>query len=233
MTKLRGKQEVVASIFLWESNTKVVISDIDGTITRSDTLGQIMPMLGKDWSHSGVTQLYSNIFDNGYQILYLTSRPIGQSQQTRGYLSGLRQEGDRMLPRGPVFTSPDRLLPCFTRELIRRQPHEFKIAALKDIASVFGDGDQRPYYAGFGNRHTDAISYLAVGVPEGKVFTINPLGEISMSNQCSYKKTYAKMNDLVHEMFPPLHKDKTFHEEWNDWNHWKLPTPTVSDYESL
>lgn len=37
-----------------------------------------MPMVGGDWSHQGVAQLYTNIHKNGYQILYLTARAIGQ-----------------------------------------------------------------------------------------------------------------------------------------------------------
>ena len=45
---------------------------------RSDVMGHILPMLGRDWSHSGIAELYTNIKKNNYQILYLTARPIGQ-----------------------------------------------------------------------------------------------------------------------------------------------------------
>lgn len=34
--------------------------------------------------------------------------------------------------------------------------------------------DCNPFYAGFGNRDTDEISYLKVGIPKGKIFIINP-----------------------------------------------------------
>ena len=47
---------------------QVVISDIDGTITKSDVLGHIFPAIGKDWAHSGVAQLFSKISRNGYQL---------------------------------------------------------------------------------------------------------------------------------------------------------------------
>jgi hypothetical protein len=57
--------------------------------------------------------------------------------------------------------------------VIRRTPHEFKIACLQDIRSLFPE-DCNPFYAGFGNRDTDEISYLKVGIPKGKVFIINP-----------------------------------------------------------
>lgn len=67
-----------SKIFLWDWDTKVVISDVDGTITKSDALGHLFTMVGKDWTHSGVANLYSNIQKNGYKMLYLTSRAIGQ-----------------------------------------------------------------------------------------------------------------------------------------------------------
>ena len=65
-------------IFFWPSDCKIVISDVDGTITKSDVLGHLYTMVGKDWTHTGVARLYSSIKSNGYEILYLTSRAIGQ-----------------------------------------------------------------------------------------------------------------------------------------------------------
>lgn len=90
-TEFRGKQTVISTIYLWSSTAKVVISDIDGTITRSDMMGHVLPMLGKDWSHSGVAQLFSTIRAHGYHLVYLTSRPIGQAQTTRNFINNLKQ----------------------------------------------------------------------------------------------------------------------------------------------
>ena len=67
-----------AFVYLWRHDDQIVVSDIDGTITRSDTLGHVLPALGRDWTHSGIAHLYSNIARNGYNILYVTSRAIGQ-----------------------------------------------------------------------------------------------------------------------------------------------------------
>eukprot|EP01103_Thecamoeba_quadrilineata_P018114 TRINITY_DN672_c0_g1_i1.p1 TRINITY_DN672_c0_g1~~TRINITY_DN672_c0_g1_i1.p1 ORF type:complete len:807 (+),score=139.87 TRINITY_DN672_c0_g1_i1:60-2480(+) len=222
-SKLRGVQRVVAYIYLWDPDVKIIISDIDGTITRSDVFGQIMPMLGRDWSHIGVTKLYTSIADNGYHILYLTARAIGQYSQTRGYLTHLRQD-EFQIPPGPIFTSPDGLLQSFNREIIRRQPQEFKIACLRDILSVFPNGSN-PFYAGFGNRLTDAISYRTVGVPDGKIFTINHIGEISVTN-LTHKNSYMNLHELVNEMFPST---KHLNEQFNDWNYWRLPIPDLAD----
>jgi len=37
-----------------------------------------MPIVGKKWCHEGVAKFFQNITRNGYQILYLTARAIGQ-----------------------------------------------------------------------------------------------------------------------------------------------------------
>jgi hypothetical protein len=43
----------------------LVISDIDGTITKSDVLGHVIPAIGGTWAHSGVAELYTRIKNNG------------------------------------------------------------------------------------------------------------------------------------------------------------------------
>lgn len=48
------------------------------------------------------------------------------------------------------------------------EPHIFQA-----IKALFPP-DCNPFYAGFGNRDTDEISYLKVGIPIGKIFIINP-----------------------------------------------------------
>jgi phosphatidate phosphatase LPIN len=85
-----------------------------GTITRSDLLGHVLPTLGVDWSHPGITQLFHNIAGNGYQIMFLSSRAIAQANITREYLHTLVQGGYRM-PLGPVIISPHGLLPSLYR----------------------------------------------------------------------------------------------------------------------
>lgn len=156
---IEGKDDkvfCVAHIFLYKSSTKLVISDIDGTITKSDVRGHVMNMLGRDWTHENVCELFTHIAKNGYQILYLTARAIGQSDTTKNYLRKLKQNGFS-LPDGPVLTSPDRLYHSFKREVIRRKPDEFKIDVLSDIKRLFGKDNKQPYIAGFGNRPTVTI----------------------------------------------------------------------------
>lgn len=46
---------------------------------RSDVLGHILPIVGKDWAQSGVAKLFTKIRDNGYKLLYLSARAIGNN----------------------------------------------------------------------------------------------------------------------------------------------------------
>lgn len=149
-SRVQGPQEIVACIYLLNYDTHIVISDIDGTITKSDVMGHILPMLGKDWSHTGIAGLYTNITKNGYQILYLTSRSILQAGQTRGYINSVKQD-EFVLPEGPIISNPELLFECLTREVIYKNPEEFKISALRDVKSLFPN-DYNPFYAGFGNK---------------------------------------------------------------------------------
>ncbi|TRY52515.1 HAD-like/Lipin domain containing protein [Cryptosporidium tyzzeri] len=204
-SSLQGRKTVSGTIYLWPPDSRIVVSDVDGTITRSDVLGQLMPIVGKDWSHQGVAELMTNIESNGYKIVYLTARAIGQADATRDFLFGLKQVGNSgnvTLPDGPVFLSPDRLFPSFKREVIDRKPYIFKIAALRDIRNLFPIY-RNPLYAGFGNRDTDYRSYSHVGIPEGKIFIIDPKGVIHHINK-TYAKTYETLSEIVEYMFPPL-----------------------------
>ncbi|KAF3338057.1 phosphatidate phosphatase PAH2-like isoform X1 [Carex littledalei] len=219
-TAMLGKQQVDARIFLWKWNDRVVISDVDGTITRSDVLGQFMPLVGVDWSQTGVAHLFSAIKDNGYQLLFLSARAISQANLTRQFLCRLKQNG-KALPDGPVVISPDGLFPSLYREVIRRAPHEFKISCLEAIKALF-PADSNPFYAGFGNRDTDEISYLKVGIPMGKIFIINPKGEVAVHRRVD-TKSYSSLHALVNGMFPPY--SSLEQEGFNDINFWRMPLP--------
>ncbi|XP_055812352.1 phosphatidate phosphatase PAH1-like isoform X1 [Solanum dulcamara] len=223
-TRVLGEQKVEAHIYLWKWNTRIVISDVDGTITKSDVLGQFMPLVGKDWTHSGIARLFCAIKENGYQLLFLSARAIVQAYLTKSFLFNLKQDG-KSLPPGPVVISPDGLFPSLYREVIRRAPHEFKIACLEDIKALFPP-DYNPFYAGFGNRDTDELSYRKIGIPKGKIFIINPKGEVAINHQIDVK-SYTSLHTLVNDMFPPT--SMVEQEDFNLWNYWKMPLADVDN----
>ena len=91
-----------------------LISCLYVMVYRSDALGHVFTMIGRDWTHVGVAKLYTDICRNGYKMMYLTSRAIGQADSTREYLKGIKQN-DYQLPEGPVIMSPDRLMASLHR----------------------------------------------------------------------------------------------------------------------
>lgn len=200
-------------------------------MNRSDALGHVLNMIGRDWTHIGVAKLYTDIVANGYNILYLTSRSVGQADTTRAYLNGVSQEGFK-LPKGAVIMSPDRTIAALRREIYLRKPEVFKMACLRDILSLFSP-KRDPFYAGFGNRLTDALSYRTVNIPSTRIFTINSNAEVSLDllTLNKYKNSYVTMRELVDHFFPPVGLLVTGGgENFTDFNYWRDTPRDVDDF---
>lgn len=238
ITRLQGTATCNARIFRWSSNTRIVISDVDGTITKSDALGHLFAFVGRDWTHCDIAKLYSAIANNGYRFVYLTSRSLGQANITRGYLRSVEQNGRFQLPDGPVIMSPDRLLAALRREVVLRNPQEFKIACLRDIQQLFcppittEDGDApanppgNPFWAGFGNRTNDAHAYTEIGIPPPRIFIVDATGRVAVEPLVDqYSGSYGLLIDLVDQIFPPIIKAPASPEEesYNDFWYWRRP----------
>lgn len=252
-----------AVIYRWRWDVPIVISDIDGTITKSDALGHVLNMIGRDWTHLGVAKLFTEISANGYNIMYLTSRGVGQADTTRNYLANVVQDGGFKLPRGPTIMSPDRTIAALRREVYLRKPEVFKMACLRDIMALFtglggcnnadkagpttsaessnglvgkssGKGGS-PFYAGFGNRLTDALSYRSVNIPSTRIFTINSNAEVSLDllSLNTYKTGYVSMREIVDHYFPPVGLlVKGGGEEFTDFNYWREKPLELADFSA-
>jgi phosphatidate phosphatase LPIN len=197
-------KQLEGHIYLWDANDKIIVSDVDGTITKSDVWGHIYSLMGKDWTHGGIASLFTKIKKHGYKILYLTARPLQQSFATKNYLRRVNQDGYN-LPEGPVLLSPDGVFAALYREIVIKKPEDFKIACLTDIMKIFNGVN--PFVAGFGNRITDVITYKSLNISPTRIFTINPEGELSGDFTNSLSKTYKSMNDFIDKIFPYYHKD--------------------------
>ncbi|XP_044201895.1 phosphatidate phosphatase LPIN1 isoform X2 [Thunnus albacares] len=204
-TQYQGTCRCHGTIYLWSWDDKIVISDIDGTITRSDTLGHILPTLGKDWTHQDIARLYHKVNQNGYKFMYCSARAIGMADMTRGYLHWVNERGT-MLPMGPVLLSPSSLFSALHREVIEKKPEKFKIECLSDIKHLFYPNTE-PFYAAFGNRATDVYSYKEVGVPLNRIFTVNPKGELIQEHAKTNISSYGRLCEMVDHVFPVLLRD--------------------------
>ncbi|XP_071527206.1 uncharacterized protein Lpin isoform X1 [Panulirus ornatus] len=225
-TAYQGTTRCKCHIFLWHYDDKIVVSDIDGTITKSDVLGHLLPILGKDWAQSGVAQLFTKIMNNGYHFLYLSARAIGQARITRDYLRSIKQ-GDLSLPDGPLLLNPTSLIQAFHREVIEKKPEEFKISCLRDIQALY-PSDKNPFYSGYGNKINDVWAYRAVGIPISRIFTINHRGELKHELTQTFQSSYSNLSDISNHMFPPVAHQETL-GEYSSLQYWRPPMPDVSD----
>lgn len=233
-TQYQGTCRCEGTIYLWNWDDKVIISDIDGTITKSDVFGQILPQLGKDWTHQGIAKLYHSVAENGYKFLYCSARAIGMADMTRGYLQWVN-DGGTILPRGPLMLSPSSLFSAFHREVIEKKPEIFKIECLTDIKNLFQHNKQ-PFYAAFGNRANDVFAYKEVGVPVCRIFTVNPKGELIQEQTKGNKSSYGRLSELVEHVFPLLSKEQNeafVMPEYSSFCYWRQPIPEINPDELL
>ncbi|RXM37058.1 Myomesin-1 [Acipenser ruthenus] len=232
-TQYQGTCRCEGTIYLWNWDDKIIISDIDGTITKSDALGQILPQLGKDWTHQGIAKLYHSVHKNGYKFLYCSARAIGMADMTRGYLQWVNDRGT-ILPCGPLMLSPSSLFSAFHREVIEKKPEKFKIECLTDIKNLF-QLNKHPFYAAFGNRPNDVFAYKQVGVPVCRIFTVNPKGELIQEQTKGNKSSYSRLSVLVEHVFPLLNKEQSSafaFPEFSSFCYWREPILEI-DMEDL
>ncbi|KRH92632.1 Protein involved in plasmid maintenance/nuclear protein involved in lipid metabolism, partial [Pseudoloma neurophilia] len=139
-------------LFNWSINDKIVISDIDGTITKSDVLGHIYDFMGKDWSHCGVAELFTKIQNQNYKFLYLSNRPVGMYDRTSKMIQNIQQNGYKM-PDGPIILNPTGIFNSLVLE-VRNVSYHYKIEALKQIRDCFVCNSPAEHFAEYTGNHS-------------------------------------------------------------------------------
>lgn len=221
------EEEVTGRLFLWRHSDRVVISDIDGTITMSDVRGHLLTRLGKDWVHEGVCSLYGRIARNGYRLLYLTARPASMAGSTSQFIANVKQQTStssgvdsdgqqrqtvpprfQTLPPGPVITAYNNTRNALLREVVLRRPEAFKIYILHLIGDAFEPS--MPFVCGFGNRVTDDLTYERLSVPKSRIFRINTGSRITtplllaQDEEFRVFRGYSDMESHIDQLLPPL-----------------------------
>ena len=110
----------------------------------------------------GVVDLYNHAAEQGWQFIYLTSRPAMWSSMTRAHLDAAG------LPLGPIFSNFEGERSAAAIEL-RKEADRFKTACLcHSIRPLFQPGFFEEGNGGrvvaFGNRLTDLNAYRSVGI---------------------------------------------------------------------
>jgi phosphatidate phosphatase LPIN len=192
-----GVISCIGNLFYFKYSDKVIISDIDGTVTKSDMRGHLYSSMHKDYTHQGCAKLFNHLVDSGYKFIYLTARPVSMVKETKRYIESINQHGYTM-PKFPIITSPNKSSHAFIREVLIKEPHTFKINILTSISGLF-----EGYLAGgFGNRETDDISYKSVGIASKNIFRINSSSVIVNVETNKQYKTYDELLIDIDEYFP-------------------------------
>jgi hypothetical protein len=191
-----------ANIFLWNYQDSVVVSDIDGTVTKSNAKGSLGTIVTNQYGkvcHDGICHLLTTLSkhkssksssSSTIRVVYVTSRPISLANQTRQLLSGLKQGQDNNesnLPDGPLLGFGGKMSKVLMMEVISHSTNEFKSTKLwQQVVKPFreanaknNNNDSAPtFVAGFGNTFKDVQAYHAIGIDLDRIYMIDKKSQI-------------------------------------------------------
>jgi len=200
-TSMITRQSAFAKIFVWDTDVKIVVTDIDGTITRSDVRGHLCSRLGVKWHHNSVADCFRKLNELGYKIVYLTARSVTMEVCTRKYIEELG------LPVGPLLLSPKTFASAFASELIFQDAKYCKKEHLTNIINLFPK-DCNPLVAGFGNNENDEWAYRKCGIPPSHVFIVNKKSQIIVSSSTtSYEVVATEICKFFHSLVKDLREE--------------------------
>ena len=158
--------DTVAFLWVLPAGTRITLTDIDGTMTESDSqlFMQILDGSHVPVPYPGAVDLTAAHAARGWLVVYLTGRPYWLTQLTRDWLSTLA------FAPGPlrVTDSNEQALPTETGV------GEFKRLWIGTLAAH----GYRVDFA-YGNAGTDVYAYLGAGVPSSQVWIIGANGGAS------------------------------------------------------
>ena len=135
---------------------KLVVSDVDGTLTSSEASFVKAVFVGSRVKpHAGAAAALRDARARGYQVIYVTARGDRFTDATRHWL------GTNGFPRGPV-----RLAPSFIVK-----PGAATVAYKRRVLSSLAHFG---VVAGVGNRKSDVAAYTAIGIPPDRIFVKLP-----------------------------------------------------------
>ena len=191
------KHKQVFDIYLLDQQTKFVIADIDGTITKSDFQGLLAKIFEFDHHHDGVIELFDAVSKNGYVLIYVSAISSSADELTRKYLFDQLQNIDgHSLPRSPLFMSPI----TWHKALISQDKAAIKFSTLHSIIELF-DRKEKVIAAAYGNKDTDTKAYLDSGINPNKVFLVREDGHM-IDIGTETKTSYVEHFQNVSSMFP-------------------------------
>jgi len=203
-------EEIVEfSVFLFVETDKLILSDIDGTITEGDIKGHISTFLGITSVQENVVELFDKVDKNGYKVVYLTARSMAQEEDTRDYLFKMLQNVNGFsMPRGPVLFSPISFISGLIAEVVTKSPDIQKTKLIEEIWTTFKSENNtdinNTILACYGDKETDAKAYLGTGISASSVFIVNGEGGKLINKGSGERSSYGEQAKNVNQLFPNL-----------------------------
>jgi len=206
------------SVFFYNSTDKLVVSDVDGTITKSDIKGHVLPKLGMSAHHTGVVELFHKLDQRGYKIIYLTARPCAMDDGTKSYLFKTLQEVDPpslpagvyRLPPGPLLLSPTNFITGFITEVVTGRPDVMKTSLITNLWEIFKEEELsdigETVVASYGNKETDEKAYTNCGLPKERIYIVNTYGELKNLGS-GVVSSYGEQAAAIDSIFPKLEQE--------------------------
>lgn len=147
--------QVEQFIVVLESDARVVVTDIDGTLTSSEWAA-VSDVIGLDpaGAHPGSAELMSQFVEQGYHVFYLTARPEWMMALTRQWLAL------RGFPFGVLHTTLSKSGALGTEAALYKAQ---ELAWLREHTGLL------PAF-GFGNKSSDVRAYESAGIPPSRCF---------------------------------------------------------------
>jgi phosphatidate phosphatase PAH1 len=167
------------SIWFWEISDKIIVVDIDGTITKSNVRGYFETVFRGtyDHIHDGVVGFLLMLENMGANVLYLTARPLSHIEETRLLLKNVREDGIS-LPAGPLFTNRGGAMTSLYMELIAQATSSFKFSVLRDVCNVFKMAhEKRPNITSVNADTEGKTSGVAEPIESGEILSHSALSD--------------------------------------------------------
>ena len=189
------------SVYVFGQDDKIIVSDIDGTITKSDTRGFFGGALGCKVHHENVDEFLRGLNENGYKIIYLTARNLRYMSYTKNYLFKKIAENNVNgvgLPKYPVLCIPQEFAIAALAD--ESQAVLGKSSSLNNVLSLF-DNPSDMFVGAYGNKSSDAEAYKNAGISLNKTFIINKQSEITnvLSDE---KTTFQLQTEDLNNLYP-------------------------------
>lgn len=142
--------------YAWPRGSKIVVTDIDGTMTRSNAefQTQVTQPSYVPLEHPSATATIKAWKDKGYRVVFLSARPDNFRDASRVWLR------DKGVNFGPIITAKTFVTGAAAVD--------YKTKALQKM--VTDNGWQ--IVAAYGNEPSDVQAYAAVNIPKSQTFTV-------------------------------------------------------------